>query len=209
VGCVAFSHEMWAAFGDELAANRAGARTNFADPKDIVMSLIPESTRGMRPLARARTAAFIVARGPALGRSYDSTVCEIARDTARRISLADGVQRALFQVKEAWNGSGSPCRLRGEEILLPACIARVASEATLFYDLGGSELAAREVSRRGGSLLDPAIVAEFVANAAALLGEAGAGDPRERVLEAEPEPVVAREHGELPRLRRSSETWWI
>lgn len=35
VGCVAFSHEMSAAFGDELSANRAGARTNFADPRDI------------------------------------------------------------------------------------------------------------------------------------------------------------------------------
>ena len=37
----AFSHEMSAAFGDELAANRAGARTNFADPKDIVMYVDP------------------------------------------------------------------------------------------------------------------------------------------------------------------------
>jgi HD-GYP domain-containing protein (c-di-GMP phosphodiesterase class II) len=197
VGCVGFSHEMSAAFGDELAANRAGARTNFADPKDIVLSLIPESTRGMRPLARARTAAFIVAGGRALGRSYDATVCEIAKETARRINLGAGVQGALFQVKEAWNGSGSPHRLRGEEILRPARIARVAAEATLFYDLGGAELAAHAVARRGGSLLDPAMVAEFVANAPALLGEADAGDPRKRVLEVEPEPVVERDHGGL------------
>jgi response regulator RpfG family c-di-GMP phosphodiesterase len=83
--------------------------------------------------------------GRALGRGYDSTVCEIAREAARRINLADGVQRALFQVKEAWNGSGSPRRLNGEEILLPARIARVASEGTLFYDLGGAELAVQDV----------------------------------------------------------------
>ena len=200
VGCVGFSHEMSAAFGDELAANQAGARTNFADPQDILKTLIPESTRGMRPLARARTAAFIVARGRALGRSYDSTVCEIAKETARRISLADGVQAALFQVKEAWNGSGFPGRLKGEEILLPARIARVASEAILFHDLGGTELAAHEVSRRGGSLLDPALVSEFVANAPTIFGEAAAGDPRELVLEAEPEPVTERDHDDLPQV---------
>ena len=198
VGCVAFSHEMSAAFGDELTANRAGARTNFADPKDIVITLIPESTRGMPPLGRARTAAFIVARGRALGRRYDSTVCEIARETARRIDLTEGVQSALFQIKEAWNGGGFPRRLQGDEILTPARIARVASEATLFYDLGGVELAVHAVARRGGSLLDPAIVDDFVANAAALLGEAAAGDPREAILAAEPEPIVEKHHGDLP-----------
>ncbi|WP_158844076.1 HD domain-containing phosphohydrolase [Saccharothrix deserti] len=198
VGCAAFSHEMSAAFGDELTANRAGARTNFADPKDVFTSLIPESTRGLPPLGRVRTAAFIVARGRGLGRRYDSTVCEIARETARRIDLASGVQRALFQVKEAWNGSGHPRRLKGDQILFPARIARVASEATLFHDLGGVAAAVRAVSRRGGSLLDPAIVAEFLGNAAALLGEAGAGDPRERVMAAEPEPVVEKPEGDLP-----------
>jgi hypothetical protein len=49
-------------------------------------------------------------------------------------------------------------------------------------------------------LLDPALVAEFVANAAALLAEAGAGDPRERVVEAEPEPVVETGQGDLPQV---------
>jgi HD-GYP domain-containing protein (c-di-GMP phosphodiesterase class II) len=200
VGCIGFSHEMSAAFGDELAANRAGARTNFADPKDIAMTLIPESTRGMHPVARARTAAFIVARGRALGRSYDSTVCEIAKETARRISLGEGVQAALFEVKEAWNGSGSPRRLEGDEILPAARIARVASEATLFYDLGGAEMAADAVARRGGSLLDPGLVAEFVANAPALLFEADAGDPRKQVLDAEPEPVVEIDRRNLPQI---------
>jgi HD-GYP domain-containing protein (c-di-GMP phosphodiesterase class II) len=198
VGCAAFSHEMSAAFGDELRANQAGARTNFADPKDIFWSLIPESTRGMPLLARARTAAFILTRGRALGRHYDSTVCEIARETARRIDLADGVQSALFQVKEAWNGSGFPQRLEGDEILVPARVARVASEATLFYDIGGVELAVHAVSRRSGSLLDPAIVADFVANADALLRDADAGDPRAGVLAAEPEPVVEKPAGDLP-----------
>ena len=152
----------------------------------------------MRPLARARTAAFIVARGRALGRSYDATVCEIAKETARRINLGDGVQAALFEVKEAWNGSGSPRRLQGDEILPAARIARVASEATLFYDLGGAELAAHAVARRGGSLLDPAMVAEFVANAPRCWARLAPGTRARRVLEAEPEPVVERDQAIFP-----------
>jgi HD-GYP domain-containing protein (c-di-GMP phosphodiesterase class II) len=198
VGCAAFSHEMSAVFGDELMANRAAARTNFADPRDTFVTLIPESTRGMPPLARARTAAFIVARGRELGRSYCSTVCEIAKETARRIDLPEEVQSSLLQVKEAWNGSGFPEGLRGEQIRTPARIVRVASEATLFYDLGGVDLSLHAVTRRAGSLLDPALVDCFVANAAPLLEDAAEGDPREAILAAEPEPVVDRHEGDLP-----------
>jgi HD-GYP domain-containing protein (c-di-GMP phosphodiesterase class II) len=200
VGCSAFSHEMSAAFGDELAANRAAARTNFANSKDIFVTMIPESTRGMGPLARARTAAFIVARGREHGRSYCATVCEVAKETARRIDLPEGVQSALLQIKEAWNGAGNPRGLRGEEILVPARIASLASEATLFYDLGGVDLAVQAVSRRAGSLLDPTLVDDFVANAAELLEAAAAGDPREAILAAEPEPIVEKDQGDLPQI---------
>ena len=36
VGCVAVAHESTVAFGDDLALNRAVARTNLADPEDAV-----------------------------------------------------------------------------------------------------------------------------------------------------------------------------
>ena len=199
IGCVGFSHEMYASFGDELRANRAGARTNFADPRDIFATLIPETTRGLRPPAQLRAAAFIVTRGRALGKRYDATVCELARETARRLDLSNGVQRALFEVKESWNGSGGPLGLRGEEILLPARIARVATEATLFNDLGGAELSVQALTRRAGGMLDPSIVARFVAKASTLLGEGG-GDPRDQILAVEPEPVVEKGVDELPQL---------
>lgn len=200
IGCIGFSHEMSAAFGDELRANRAGAKTNFGDPRDVFATLIPETTRGLRPAAQLRAAAFIVTRGRSLGRRYDTTVCEVARETARRIDLSNGVQRALFEVKECWNGSGGPQGLSGEEILLPARIARVATEAALFHDLGNAELTVRALTLRVGGMLDPSIVAVLVANASTLLDEAGAGDPREQILAVEPKPVVERRLGELPRL---------
>jgi hypothetical protein len=35
IGCVGFAHELTTALGDDLVANAAGARTNFADVKDV------------------------------------------------------------------------------------------------------------------------------------------------------------------------------
>ena len=37
LGCVAVAHESAAAFGDDIALNRAVARSNLADPADIVL----------------------------------------------------------------------------------------------------------------------------------------------------------------------------
>jgi HD-GYP domain-containing protein (c-di-GMP phosphodiesterase class II) len=200
VGCVGFSHEMSAAFGDEFVANKAGARTNFADPKDVFATLIPETARGLRPAAQVKTAAFILRRGRALGRRYDTTVCEVARETARRIDLRDGIQHSLYEVKECWNGSGAPRNLAGEEILLPARIARTANEAALFGDLGGVDLAVRALNDRAGGVLDPSLVTAFVANAHELLAQVDVGDPRERLLAVEPEPVVKKDETELPQV---------
>ncbi|HEX2259501.1 MAG TPA: HD domain-containing phosphohydrolase [Actinomycetota bacterium] len=198
VGCVGFSHEMYAAFGDEMAANRAGAKTNFADPKDIVATLIPETMRGLPPSARVGAAAFILTHGRALGRRYDTTVCEVGRETARRLGLSEGVQRALYEVKEHWKGGGAPRGLKGEQILLPARIARVAAEAALFDYVGGSEMVVPALRRRAGGLLDPAVVAELLVRVPEVLDEVRTWDPRELVLAAEPDPVVEKELAELP-----------
>src|SRR5918999_3355682 len=62
IGCTALSHETAAVFGDDLTVNSAVAKTNFADPRDVFRTMIPEAARGMPPLGRARAAAFIVAR---------------------------------------------------------------------------------------------------------------------------------------------------
>lgn len=196
VGCVGFAHEMASVFGDESVANRAGAMTNFADPRDVLTTLIPETTRGMGPGARIKATTFIAVRGRALGRRYDTTVCEVGRETARRIKLPGGVQGALYQVKEWWNGGGNPIGLKGDEIVLPARIAKVAADAALFCDLGGTRLALDALGRRAGGMLDPSIVAELAANPE-VLAEAGAGDPRQRILESEPAPFAERDEAEL------------
>jgi HD-GYP domain-containing protein (c-di-GMP phosphodiesterase class II) len=200
LGCTAFAHEASAAMGDELTVNSAVAKTDFADPSDVLKTFIPEATRGMSPLLRGRAAAFIVTRGKSFGKRHETASCEVARETARRLGLPASLQRALYEVHEWWRGGGAPRGLRGEEIALPARIARVASDAALFDEIGGPELATDALRRRAGGMLDPSIVQVFIANARALLAEASAGDPRNRILEVEPEPAVERKQSELPQV---------
>ena len=123
--------------GDDLTVGSAAARTNFADRGDLLRTMIPEATSGMPPLARARAAAFLIARGKDFGKRFDTGSCEVARETARRIGLGEGVRRGLYAIHEWWNGDGAPRGL-GEEIALPARIARLATDAALFNDLGDS-----------------------------------------------------------------------
>jgi HD-GYP domain-containing protein (c-di-GMP phosphodiesterase class II) len=203
VGCTALAHETAVVFGDDLTVNSAVAKTNVADPRDLFRTMIPEATRGMPTIASARAVAFIVTRGKAFGKHFDTGSCEVARETARRIGLSDGVQRALYEVHEWWNGGGAPRGLKGEEIALPARIARAATDAALFNGLGGSALAADALERRSGGMLDPTVVDVFVAGRAELLAEAAAHDPRDWILEIEPGPVVERESAALPGLARA------
>ena len=141
IGCTAYSHETAAVFGDELANTRAVAKTNFADPRDVLTRFIPEATREMGSLPRVRAAAFIVIRGQAFGKRYETATCEVARETARRLGLPATVQRALYEAHEQWRGGGGPKGLKGDEIALPSRIARVGIEAARWDDIGGPEMA--------------------------------------------------------------------
>ncbi|MGH3995783.1 MAG: hypothetical protein ACRDSN_25345, partial [Pseudonocardiaceae bacterium] len=131
----------------------------------------------------------------------------MASATAKRVGLGPGVERALREAVEWWNGHGPPRGLRGEEIALPARIARAAADAARFDHLGGREAAVHALRRRSGGILGPSLVEAFAASADRLLGETGAGDPRERILEAEPKPVVEIEVAELTRVASSPRSW--
>jgi HD-GYP domain-containing protein (c-di-GMP phosphodiesterase class II) len=197
VGCPAFSHETAALFGNELTILSAVSKTNVADPADAAATLIPEATRGLPARARDELANRIVRHGPTFGRLFDVASCEVASAVARRVGLSVGVQRALSQVGEWWDGNGVPQGLREEAISFPARIARATADAAVLEDMGGARVAADGLRARAGSLLDPAVADAFAANADELVAETRDGDPRERLLEREPHPVAERDEDEL------------
>jgi HD-GYP domain-containing protein (c-di-GMP phosphodiesterase class II) len=200
VGCSSQAHETVLAFGDDRVVMGAVARTNVADPSDIATTLVPELLRGRSDAERSRIERFAIAEGRDFGRRFDTGSCEVASVTAKRIGLGPGVERALLEAVEWWNGAGPPRGLAGDEIALAARIARAAGDAARFDQLGGAEAAVDALRHRSGVILDPAIVEAFAADARALLAESHAGDPRELILEKEPEPVVEIEAPELLRV---------
>jgi HD-GYP domain-containing protein (c-di-GMP phosphodiesterase class II) len=200
VGCSALSHETAIAFGDDRALMSAVAKTNVADPADIVATLLPELTRAMSPAERSKVERYTAEQGREFGRRFDTGSCEVASATSQRVGLGPGVQRALREAVEWWNGDGPPRGLQGEEIAFPARIARAAADAARFDHLGGTEAAIEALRRRSGVILDPAVVETFAASADRLLAQTHAGDPRQLVLEREPEPVVEIEASELLRV---------
>ena len=201
VGCSALSHETVAAWGHDQRVLSAAARTNVADPGDIASTLLPAVVAGLSPGDRARVERYAAsAEGQRFGHRFDTGSCEVASATARRVGLGPGVERALREAVEWWNGQGPPDGLQGEEIALPGRIARAAADAARFDALGGTEAVVAALRARSGGVLDPSIVEILTADADDLLAESRAGDPRQRLLEVEPEPVREVEATELDRV---------
>ncbi len=196
-GCVSQSHETSVTFGDELALTRAIAMTNIGDPDDWEQTMIPEFTRGMSASSVRRVTEAVFRDGPEFGRRYDTGVCEVARETARRIGLPESTQQTLYELTEAWSGGWAPRGIGGDEIALPARIARAGADAAFFAGMGGADAAVHALRARAGGILDPAVVAAFVGDADAILAELDVGDPLDRMLELEPEPVEERAAGQL------------
>jgi HD-GYP domain-containing protein (c-di-GMP phosphodiesterase class II) len=190
VGCTGYAHETARVFGDELVLNLAAGRTDSADPRDLLATFLPTLTRGRPPLERARLALTTLTKGSRFGKAYTTAACEVGRDAARRLGLPEAVQRGVYHVYEEWRGGGLPAGLAGDDIPAGSRLARLTGIAVLFDTVGGAELAADAVRRRGGGMLDPGMAGRFADHAEALLGELNASDPRAMVLDAEPPPVV-------------------
>ena len=194
VGCLAYSHETTAMFGDDAAVHRAVARTT--NVREIATVLIPEITRDLPATALLRNVALFATRGLRFEKGHDLASCEAARAVARRIGLPREVSEALHDVHEWWDGRGAR-GLRGEAISQSARIARVATEAVFLAALGDPQTVVATIRRFGGKRLDPAIVAVFTSEAQDLLAKAASGDPRATILEIEPDPPVEIDETDL------------
>ena len=196
-GCTGYAHEAAALLGgDELAVKAAAVRTDFGKPAEVLRGYLPALAPDAPALTRLRAAAVAAGRARQITDGYTRANCEVAARTARRVGLGEGVERALSEIFEFWDGKGSPAGLRGEQIALPARVAQVAGQAALFDRIGGPELALAAVAQRAGRTLDPAVAEAFRRCSADLLGELAAADVVQAAVDAEPEPVVrVSEHG--------------
>jgi HD-GYP domain-containing protein (c-di-GMP phosphodiesterase class II) len=188
IGCTAYSHEASLLFGDEIAVKRASVRTNFERPAEILLGYLPEVVRAAPPRTRLATLRAATLHAKQVTEGYSRANCEVGANVARRLGLSEGVQRALLDVFESWNGAGRPNRRAGEAISPAIRIVRVAACAHLFDRLGGPDAALRALRERAGATLDPGFVDAFAARSGELLGAADDGDVGDLLLALEPRP---------------------
>ncbi|MBA2577672.1 MAG: HD domain-containing protein [Euzebyaceae bacterium] len=204
VGCTAFAHETAALLGgDDRAVNAAGAKTNFADPTDVLRTFLPELTGGADVFRRLRLVTAAMVRGAKMDQGLPRANCEVAATMAERLGLGAGVQSSLLQLFEWWNAKGAPRGLGGDAVALPTRITHVASVAVLFCGLGGVEAALEALRRRSGGCLDPGLVDAFARAGPDLLAEAAEADAAAAVLAAEPVPVRVVPHRRLAEVARA------
>ena len=188
LGCTASAHEAAALYGgDDIAVNASGARTDLTAPAQILTTWLPGVLKGLPLRTKLRAGATALVRGGRVGALLQTASCEVAAGTARRLGLSAGVQEAIGQAFESWNGKGRQ-RMAGEAIAVPIRVAQVAALAALFDRLGGPESAVAVIAHRSGRVLDPGLAAAFVRLGPNLLGEMGGVDVRAMVVASEPEP---------------------
>jgi HD-GYP domain-containing protein (c-di-GMP phosphodiesterase class II) len=190
LGCIGYARETARTFGDELIMGAASARTNLADPRDVVTTFLPRLTRGRSPLQRTRLVLATLSRGVRHGEAFATTACEVGRDAARRLRLSEAVQGSVYHSYEWWDGNGVPDGLSGDDIPMGARVAVLTTVVVTFDIAGGTELAVEAVRKQSGGILDPHVAEHFIRCAADLLGEVHAHDPHQLVLDVEPLPVV-------------------
>ncbi|MEX2542400.1 MAG: HD domain-containing phosphohydrolase [Trueperaceae bacterium] len=189
LGCTAYAHEEAVLFGgDDIALRSRGARVDFANPREALPFVLLEPGRHA-PLPRR---LLIVARGMALGSHFGSRMtashCEVAAMLARRLGLPQRVQVALYQVMERWDGNGGPQRLAGNDTVLAARFALLASRVVAFARIGGIEGASAMVRDWRNGFFDPELADVFLRFGPELLREIDAADVYRAVVEAEPQP---------------------
>lgn len=206
LGCTAYTHELAQVFGDDVGAIRAAFLSVPSSPVDLVRTFVPLMADASGR-SRARTLATALRSGRRVDTVGPVATCEVARASAAQLGLPRPVQVCLAHTTAMWDGSGHPS-VEGESIPMATRLMQVASVATTFCLLTGPDRALRELRRRAGNQLDPALT-ELVDGT--LLDDIGELDAYAAVLEAEPDPPrfvgdedieqVARTFGQLADLK--------
>jgi len=201
LGCTATAHEEAYFFGgDELLSRPPSERADFSNVGEM-LKLTLATGRGTG-LERPRHLARALRSGKKQGERILRAICEVGAHLAGRLGLGDGVEKALYQVQERWDGKGSPEGLAGDAIALPARIAEVATQAVIFDRTEGLASAVEMVGARAGGWFDPAIAGAFTRLGPDLLAGMADEDPWAAVLDAEPAPIGRVGAGELDGVAR-------
>jgi HD-GYP domain-containing protein (c-di-GMP phosphodiesterase class II)/DNA-binding CsgD family transcriptional regulator len=194
LGCTAFSHEVSEAFGgDDVAFHHLIDRLDPGHVGELLVDVARHMGAWAPPRERAAIAARFLGRQFTMAPRAARAACETSVTLATRLGLSPGVQEALAQVYERWDGRGIPDRLRGERLTAVARVVHLADIVEIAHREGGLQAAIAVARRRRGGHFDPAVADAFLAAADELVAPLETGDAGAAALAAEPRP-----HTRLP-----------
>ena len=197
VGCTSVAHEEARVAGDELELSRAMRPLDRWTPASTIPALVRGVAVGRGPLRRAVAVTRVIALAPSVAPVTFRGRCEVAVRMASRLALGPGVERALGEAFERWDGRGLPDGLAGDAISRPARVVAAAELAALFLAAGGVDAAREVVAARAGGQIDAAVAAVLLKNAGPILESARAPGLWTRVMDMEPEPRATLAQAEI------------
>ncbi len=186
LGCVAYADDAAAIFGDDIAANSWLLITDQERLTEMVSALLKNVGKGESALRRTRRILNALVTLPGKSEEVFTGQCEVAQRLAERIGLGPRIQHALGQIHERWDGKGLPNKIKGEALLLPLRVVRIAQDAEIYHRLEGRDTALAVLRQRAGSIYDPLLVERFCQHAGDLFQEPRESTIWETVLAAEP-----------------------
>jgi HD-GYP domain-containing protein (c-di-GMP phosphodiesterase class II) len=189
LGCTGFAHEEAHVYGagDDIAVRRTMALADGAQPLFTIARVARGIGRSGPIAASVKAVARILGDGVAVGR-HARAQCETSIRLAKLAGLGERVQNALKHVCERWDGKGDPAKIAEESLDLVTRVFHAADVLDLITMESGPEAALREVEKRAGGLLDPAIAKTIAKDGRAILAAAATPRPFEDFLDAEPQP---------------------
>ena len=192
VGCTAYAHEAARLLGgDKLAVKRAAVHTDFARPRDVMRTYLPNLAPSARLATRLAAASTAAVRGRQIVQRYSRANCEVAAHTAN----------GSVSGPASWPGC-STCTSSGTATAVRAvCAARRSRglrESRRSPRQGRCSMASadarppsRRFRRRAGRALDPELVELLTRRDGAALGVLDSvDDPVAAIVGVEPEPGI-------------------
>lgn len=184
LGCTAFAPEEARLFaGDDIGFKRLFAGVDAAKRRAVIGRMLQLGGDSGPGRYRARLRALT--RGSQIFKELIAAQCEMAILLARGLGINAGVQRAIVENFERFDGRGQPAGLSGAAISRAARIGGLAYAFEILRQRFGADLALAEVLRRSGGQFDP----EFCTALAALpleLLDGGRASIWDRALELMP-----------------------
>ncbi len=154
LGCTGFAPTEGRLVDDDIALRGNLQRTDKRRVTGVARAVGRASEGRLRQLS---SVVSMVSQRKELAAHWTREACGAARVLAQQLALGPGVEQALDEVFEQFDGRGAPGGLKGEAISLVARLSQAAHEAVLAWLDGGAAPARTVVTAHAGTALDPVL----------------------------------------------------